>query len=216
MEQGHSEGQHNELIVEVDGLNSAKSILSLVRSQPKGQQNKRWKITNEKKCNLAKTRKKNKLPTHNITSFEGFHKATNLERKKVAEATPENVTSSQELSKPNKGKRVIAKDHSGGHGTSLAQSTREHSVDRPSTSQFVTTEQLGDALKQVQEGVMYGVYKKMKAVECQLELIQGFEYEPTAGYTPMYQQARSQHPQRDANPLQGGDVRRIIKAKQAM
>jgi len=35
-------------------------------------------------------------------------------------------------------------------------------MDCPSVSQFVTTEQLGETLKQVQEAVIQGVYEKMK------------------------------------------------------
>ncbi|KAJ8422188.1 hypothetical protein Cgig2_015419 [Carnegiea gigantea] len=44
---------------------------------------------------------------------------------------------------------------------------------------------IGEALKQVQEEVIRRVYEKTKAMERQSELIQGFEYEPTPGYTPL-------------------------------
>ncbi|KAJ8426529.1 hypothetical protein Cgig2_022536 [Carnegiea gigantea] len=49
----------------------------------------------------------------------------------------------------NKGKHEAAEGLPWGHGASLAQSTRENSVDCPSAQQFVTTEQLGEALKQL-------------------------------------------------------------------
>jgi len=38
----------------------------------------------------------------------------------------------------------------------------ENSVDRPLVSQFVTIEQLGERLKQVQDAVIQGVYEQMK------------------------------------------------------
>jgi len=66
-------------------------------------------------------------------------------------------------------------------------SSGENSVDRPPISQFVTTKQLGKTFKQVQEAAIQGVCEKMKVLERQLGLMQGFEYEPTPGYAPPYQ-----------------------------
>jgi len=59
---------------------------------------------------------------------------------------------------------------------SLTLSSGENSVDRPPVSQFVTTQQLGEALRQVQEAVIHGVCEKIKALERQLEPMQEFEY----------------------------------------
>ncbi|KAJ8431309.1 hypothetical protein Cgig2_032299 [Carnegiea gigantea] len=67
------------------------------------------------------------------------------------------------------------------------------------------TKQLGEALRQVQEAVIRGVYEKMKEIEHKPKPILGFEYKPTPRYTPLYQQVRSRHPQRDENALQRGD-----------
>ena len=61
-------------------------------------------------------------------------------------------------------------------------------MDRLPVLQSFTIKQPGDALKQVQETVIQDVYEKMKALECQLGPMRGFEYEPTPGYTPPYQQ----------------------------
>ena len=65
-------------------------------------------------------------------------------------------------------------------------SSEENSVDRPPVSQFVTTEQLGETLKQVREAVIQGVCEKMKVLERQPGPMRGFEYEPTPGYAPPY------------------------------
>jgi len=70
--------------------------------------------------------------------------------------------------------------------------------------------------RQVQKAMIRGVCEKMKTIDRQPEPIWRFEYEPTPGYTPAYQQARSRHLQRNPNALQGGDAKRIIKAKQAL
>ncbi|KAJ8429355.1 hypothetical protein Cgig2_021326 [Carnegiea gigantea] len=56
----------------------------------------------------------------------------------------------------------------------------------------------------------------MKATERQPEPNQGFEYEPTPGYTLPYQEAQSRHPQRDANALQDRDATRIIEVRQVL
>ena len=57
-----------------NGSSSAKSVLNPPGSREKGQRNKRWKSTSEKKCNQAKARKKKKLSTHNLTIEEGLPK----------------------------------------------------------------------------------------------------------------------------------------------
>ena len=50
-------------------------------------------------------------------------------------------------------------------------------MDRPPIPQFVTIEQLGEALRQVQETVIQGLCEKTKALERQSEPMWGFEYE---------------------------------------
>ena len=54
------------------------------------------------------------------------------------------------LKQRDKGKSVGAEDHPVGHCASLAQSIGENSVVRSFAQQFVTTEQVGEALRQVQ------------------------------------------------------------------
>jgi len=48
---------------------------------------------------------------------------------------------------------------------SLSLSSGENSIDCPLVLQFVTTEQLGETLRQVQEATIQGVCEKMKALE---------------------------------------------------
>ena len=52
-------------------------------------------------------------------------------------------------------------------------------MDRPRVSQFITNEQLGGTLKQVQEVVIQDVCEKMKVLECQPRPMRGFEYKLT-------------------------------------
>ncbi|KAJ8435820.1 hypothetical protein Cgig2_017115 [Carnegiea gigantea] len=82
------------------------------------------------------------------------------------------------------------------HATSLAQSSRENSVGRPSTQQFITLEQLEEALTQVQMEVIRAMREKMKATKHYPKPIL--------------------HLQRAMSALQGTDARRIIKAKQVL
>jgi len=56
-------------------------------------------------------------------------------------------------------------------------------MDCPPVSEFVTTGQLGETLRQVQEIVIQVVCEKMKALERQTRPMWGFEYEPPPGYT---------------------------------
>ena len=69
---------------------------------------------------------------------------------------------------------------------SLTLSSGENSVDRPPVSQFVTTQQLGETLRQVQEAVIQGMCEKMKALEHQPGPMWEFEYKATLGYTRPY------------------------------
>ncbi|KAJ8437297.1 hypothetical protein Cgig2_006401 [Carnegiea gigantea] len=85
-------------------------------------------------------------------------------------------TRSKALQERDKGKRGAAKDPPRRYGVSPAQSSfRENSMNCPSAQQFVTLEQLGEVLKQMQEAVIQGVCEKMKATEHQLEPIHGLE-----------------------------------------
>ena len=61
-------------------------------------------------------------------------------------------------------------------------------VDRPPDPQFIITEQLSEALRQVQEVVILGMCEKMKALERQPGPMRWFEYEPTLRCTPPYHQ----------------------------
>jgi len=98
-------------------------------------------------------------------------------------------TRSKASKQRDKSKRAIEDDPLRGHGASPTQSTRENSVDYPSTQQFVTPEQLWEALKQVQEAMTHGMCEEMKATEHQVKPNRGFEYKPTPGYTAPYWQA---------------------------
>jgi len=69
---------------------------------------------------------------------------------------------------------------------SLTLSLVENSMDCPPVSQFVTTEQLGETLRQVQEAVIQGMCEKMKALEHQPGPMREFEYKATLGYTRPY------------------------------
>ena len=84
-------------------------------------------------------------------------------------------------------------------------------MDHPLVSQSVTTKQLGEALRQVQETLIQGVCEKMKALERQPKPMWGFEYEPTPEYTTLYQQNRNRSLKAEPTP-----VARIVEAKQAL
>jgi len=120
-------------------------------------------------------------------------------------------TRSKALKRRDRGKCRAIEDLPVEQDNSPTQSLGENSVDRPPVSQFVTTEQLGETLKQVQAAVIQGVCEKMKVLKCQPGLMRGFKYEPTPRYAPPYQQNGNHSPQ--AEPSHAG---RIIKAQQAL
>ena len=69
------------------------------------------------------------------------------------------------------GKCRVDEDPPGGYGNYPILSLGENSMDRSPAYQYVTLEQLGEALKQVQEVVIKGVCEKMKAQERQPKAI---------------------------------------------
>ena len=68
-------------------------------------------------------------------------------------------------------KHRVAEDAPGGHDYSPVLSSGENSVDCPPAEQFVTTKQLVEALKQVQEAITQGVCERMKTSKCQSRAI---------------------------------------------
>jgi len=73
------------------------------------------------------------------------------------------------------------------------------------------TEQLGETLRQVHEVIIQGVYEKMKVLERLPGPMRWFEYKPTIGYAPPYQQNGNCSPQ-----VEPSHARRIIEAQQAL
>ena len=88
-------------------------------------------------------------------------------------------------------KHKLTEDPVGGHDNSYVLSLREYLVDYPSVQQYVTTEQLREALRQIQEAVIQGICKTKKAPEHQPRIIWRLECKPTPRYTPRYQKNRN-------------------------
>ena len=120
-------------------------------------------------------------------------------------------TRSKALKQGDKGKCRVVENLPIGQDNPPTLSSGQNSVDCPSIPQFVTTEQLGEALKQVQEAVIQDACEKMKTLEHQVGPLQGFEYEPTPGYTPPYQLNGNHSLQAEPS-----HARRMIEAKQAL
>jgi len=98
-----------------------------------------------------------------------------------------------------KGKCRVVEDLLVEQENSPTLSLGENSTDRPPVSQFVTIEQLGETVKQVQTSIIQVVCEKLKVLERQPGLMRGFEYEPTPGYAPPLAQ-REPFPSRITKP----------------
>ena len=66
-----------------------------------------------------------------------------------------------------KGKQRAAENPTMGSGDSPVQPSEENLVGRPTAPQFVTTEQLGEALRKVQEAVIRGVCEQINVSDQQ-------------------------------------------------
>jgi len=76
-------------------------------------------------------------------------------------------TRSKASKQRDKGKQTAVENPPGGSDASPAQTSGENSVGHPTAPQFMIVEQLGEALKQVQEAVIKGVCEQMKVPNLQ-------------------------------------------------
>jgi len=88
-------------------------------------------------------------------------------------------------------------------------------VGRPTAPQFVTTEQLGEALRQVQEAVIRAVCEQMKIPDQQPWVKRERNYDPAFEYDPPYQKGQVV-PQVELASAFEGNARSVIETKQAL
>jgi len=90
-----------------------------------------------------------------------------------------------------KRKQRVAENPPMGLEGSPVPTSGDNLVGRPTALRFLTTEQLGEVLKQVQEEVIRGVCEQMKAPDQQPRVKRGCDYDPAFEYGSPYQQGQA-------------------------
>jgi len=124
-------------------------------------------------------------------------------------------TRSKTSKQRHKGKQIAIENPPGGSKASPEQMSGENSVRHMIAPQFVATEQLGKALRRVQEVVIRGVCEKMKTSDQQTRVERGLDYGPAFDYGPSHQQGQVL-PRVEPGSAFKGNVRSMVEGRQAL